>query len=210
MLLFFNERNFNGNLCYSIAKSAILPSKLVWYFWRNNHLVFLSSPGKAGRNKQLLLQNKLNQTHTYHLIMLMFLPNNCHNKYQQVTDYMIDFLCNYLRNLYVACYNGKFNSLYSKLLCSAVEKGNLGMLQLPGQGCSFHSFCTNTYKLSFMESPSGIKVSYNSICVSIICYCYRTVWMKSLLIIKFSVEMFCTLAFAHFFIDNCSYFTFIL
>ncbi|KHN42690.1 Trafficking protein particle complex subunit 1 [Glycine soja] len=41
---------------------------------------------------------------------------------------------------------------------SAVEKGNLGMLQLPGQGCSFHSFCTNTYKLSFMESPSGIKV----------------------------------------------------
>ncbi|KAH1267405.1 Trafficking protein particle complex subunit 1 [Glycine max] len=41
---------------------------------------------------------------------------------------------------------------------SAVEKGNLGMLQLPGQGCSFHSFCTNTYKLSFMESPSGIKI----------------------------------------------------
>ncbi|KAG5070110.1 hypothetical protein JHK85_002487 [Glycine max] len=41
---------------------------------------------------------------------------------------------------------------------SAVEKGNLGMLQLPGQGCSFHSFCTNTYKLSFMESPSGIKL----------------------------------------------------
>lgn len=32
------------------------------------------------------------------------------------------------------------------------------MPQLPGQGCSFHSFRTNTYKLSFMESPSGIKV----------------------------------------------------
>lgn len=43
-------------------------------------------------------------------------------------------------------------------LCSA-EKGNLGVPQLPGQGCSFHSFRTNTYKLSFMESPSGIKVS---------------------------------------------------
>jgi hypothetical protein len=42
--------------------------------------------------------------------------------------------------------------------CSA-EKGNLGVPQLPGQGCSFHSFRTNTYKLSFMESPSGIKVS---------------------------------------------------
>ncbi|CAI0546442.1 unnamed protein product [Linum tenue] len=26
------------------------------------------------------------------------------------------------------------------------------------QGCSFHSFRTNTYKLSFMETPSGIKV----------------------------------------------------
>ena len=38
------------------------------------------------------------------------------------------------------------------------EKGNLGMPQFPGQGCSFHSFRTNTYKLSFMESPSGIKV----------------------------------------------------
>jgi len=38
------------------------------------------------------------------------------------------------------------------------NKGNLGMPSLPGQGCSFHSFRTNTYKLSFMESPSGIKV----------------------------------------------------
>ena len=41
----------------------------------------------------------------------------------------------------------------------SVEKGNLGVPQLTGQGCSFHSFRTNTYKLSFMESPSGIKVS---------------------------------------------------
>lgn len=40
----------------------------------------------------------------------------------------------------------------------SVEKGNLGVPQLPGQGCSFHSFKTNTYRLSFMESPSGIKV----------------------------------------------------
>lgn len=38
------------------------------------------------------------------------------------------------------------------------NKGNLGMPSLPGQGCSFHSFRTNTYKLSFMESPSGIKL----------------------------------------------------
>ena len=43
------------------------------------------------------------------------------------------------------------------MLCSA-NKGNLGVPQLPGQGCSFHSFRTNTYKLSFMETPSGIKV----------------------------------------------------
>ena len=42
---------------------------------------------------------------------------------------------------------------------SSVEKGNLGVPQLPGQGCSFHSFRTNTYKLNFMETPSGIKVS---------------------------------------------------
>lgn len=26
------------------------------------------------------------------------------------------------------------------------------------QGCSFHSFCTNSYKLSHMETPSGIKL----------------------------------------------------
>ncbi|XP_030459781.1 uncharacterized protein LOC115680174 [Syzygium oleosum] len=38
------------------------------------------------------------------------------------------------------------------------DKGNLGVPQLPGQGCSFRSFRTNTYKLSFMESPSGIKI----------------------------------------------------
>ncbi|KAK3418837.1 hypothetical protein EUGRSUZ_H04599 [Eucalyptus grandis] len=37
------------------------------------------------------------------------------------------------------------------------DRGNLGVLLLPGPGCSFHSFRTNTYKLSFMESPSGIK-----------------------------------------------------
>ncbi|ONI21476.1 hypothetical protein PRUPE_2G068700, partial [Prunus persica] len=39
---------------------------------------------------------------------------------------------------------------------------NLCVPQLPGQGCSFHSFLTNTYKLTFMESPFGIK------CVQII------------------------------------------
>ena len=47
------------------------------------------------------------------------------------------------------------------IISGSVEKGNLGVPQLPGQGCSFHSFRTNTYKLSFMESPSGIKVTRN-------------------------------------------------
>ena len=54
-----------------------------------------------------------------------------------------------------------FGSIYLSvclIVCSA-DKGNLGVPQLPGQGCSFHSFRTNTYKLSFMETPSGIKVS---------------------------------------------------
>ncbi|KAL8519257.1 hypothetical protein ACS0TY_010266 [Phlomoides rotata] len=49
-------------------------------------------------------------------------------------------------------------SLTAKMDPTSVEKGNLGVPQLPGQGCSFHSFKTNTYKLSFMESPSGIKL----------------------------------------------------
>lgn len=46
------------------------------------------------------------------------------------------------------------------LIFRSADKGNLGVPQLPGQGCSFHSFRTNTYKLSFMETPSGIKVSF--------------------------------------------------
>ncbi|KAK7315156.1 hypothetical protein VNO77_33689 [Canavalia gladiata] len=49
-------------------------------------------------------------------------------------------------------------SLTAKMDPTSAEKGNLGMPQLPGQGCSFHSFRTNTYKLSFMETPSGIKI----------------------------------------------------
>ncbi|KAK9181872.1 hypothetical protein WN944_025013 [Citrus x changshan-huyou] len=49
-------------------------------------------------------------------------------------------------------------SLTAKMDPTNAEKGNLGVPQLSGQGCSFHSFRTNTYKLSFMESPSGIKV----------------------------------------------------
>ncbi|CAI5952466.1 unnamed protein product, partial [Closterium sp. NIES-65] len=27
-----------------------------------------------------------------------------------------------------------------------------------GDGCSFHSFRTNTYKLNYLETPSGIKI----------------------------------------------------
>ncbi|XP_042475484.1 trafficking protein particle complex subunit 1-like isoform X1 [Macadamia integrifolia] len=49
-------------------------------------------------------------------------------------------------------------SFTAKMDPTSVEKGNLGVPQLPGQGCSFHSFRSNTYKLSFMESPSGIKI----------------------------------------------------
>ncbi|KAK1282352.1 hypothetical protein QJS10_CPB22g00012 [Acorus calamus] len=49
-------------------------------------------------------------------------------------------------------------SFTTKIDPSVVEKGNLGVPLLPGQGCSFHSFRTNTYKLSFMETPSGIKI----------------------------------------------------
>ncbi|KAI3882346.1 hypothetical protein MKW92_053510 [Papaver armeniacum] len=50
------------------------------------------------------------------------------------------------------------NSFTAKMDPSSVEKGNLGVPQLPGQGCSFHSFSTNSYKLSLMETPSGIKI----------------------------------------------------
>ncbi|KAF8101023.1 hypothetical protein N665_0211s0012 [Sinapis alba] len=49
-------------------------------------------------------------------------------------------------------------SLTAKMDPINADKGNLGVPQLPGQGCSFHSFRTNTYKLSFMETPSGIKI----------------------------------------------------
>ncbi|XP_020583896.1 trafficking protein particle complex subunit 1 [Phalaenopsis equestris] len=49
-------------------------------------------------------------------------------------------------------------SFTAKMDPTSVDKGNLGVPLLPGQGCSFHSFRTNTYKLSLMESPSGIKL----------------------------------------------------
>lgn len=34
----------------------------------------------------------------------------------------------------------------------------LGAPRRIGEGCKFNSFTTNTYKLHFLESPSGIKV----------------------------------------------------
>ncbi|KAL4184229.1 hypothetical protein AMTRI_Chr11g102300 [Amborella trichopoda] len=49
-----------------------------------------------------------------------------------------------------------FDNLCLLLYCSA-DEGNFGFPQLAGQGCSFHSFRTIAYKLSFMESPSRIK-----------------------------------------------------
>ncbi|XP_066371895.1 uncharacterized protein [Miscanthus floridulus] len=49
-------------------------------------------------------------------------------------------------------------SFTAKIDPTTAEKGNLGVPLLPGQGCSFYSFKTNTYKLNLMESPSGIKL----------------------------------------------------
>lgn len=38
----------------------------------------------------------------------------------------------------------------------------LGAPRKIGEGCKFHSFTTNTYKMHFLESPSGIKVILNT------------------------------------------------
>ncbi|KAK9292411.1 hypothetical protein L1049_020380 [Liquidambar formosana] len=60
-------------------------------------------------------------------------------------------------SLCLVCFS-QLKSLTAKMDPTSLEKGNLGVPQLPGQGCSFHSFRTNTYKLSFMESPFWAKV----------------------------------------------------
>ena len=44
------------------------------------------------------------------------------------------------------------------------HKPTFGTPRKIGQGCRFHSFTTNTYKMHFLESPSGIKVCF--FCVS--------------------------------------------
>lgn len=48
------------------------------------------------------------------------------------------------------------------IVCSQLiwcrEGKPLGSQTRIGEGCSFHSFRTNNYKLHFFESPSGIKV----------------------------------------------------
>jgi hypothetical protein len=43
-----------------------------------------------------------------------------------------------------------------------LNKPPLGTPRKIGQGCKWHSFTTNTYKLHFLESPSGIKVRWGS------------------------------------------------
>ncbi len=43
--------------------------------------------------------------------------------------------------------------------CHRPNKLQLGTPRKIGQGCMFYSFTTNTYKMHFLESPSGIKVS---------------------------------------------------
>ncbi len=43
---------------------------------------------------------------------------------------------------------------------NSANKPALGESFRIGDGCSFHSFRTNNYKLHFMESPSGFKVRY--------------------------------------------------
>lgn len=42
------------------------------------------------------------------------------------------------------------------------SKPPLGTPRKIGQGCRFHSFTTNTYKMHFLESPSGIKMVLNT------------------------------------------------
>lgn len=42
------------------------------------------------------------------------------------------------------------------------SKPQLGTPRKIGQGCQFYSFRTNVYKLHFFESPSGIKILFNT------------------------------------------------
>jgi hypothetical protein len=52
--------------------------------------------------------------------------------------------------------------LHLVLLLGRLAKPPLGTPRKIGQGCKWHSFTTNTYKLHFLESPSGIKVRLSS------------------------------------------------
>lgn len=52
--------------------------------------------------------------------------------------------------------------LYMIELHRSASKPPLGTPRKIGQGCRFHSFTTNTYKMHFLESPSGIKVGTQS------------------------------------------------
>jgi len=69
-------------------------------------------------------------------------------------------------------------SLTAKMDPTNAHKDNLGVPQLPGQGCSFHSFRTNTYKLTFMETPSGIKVT-----------CFPNVSLSTFLSVIYSLSL---------------------
>ena len=100
------------------------------------------------KRKYQIGKKKFNSNKCWERLKLSFLSAMC--LCQSVTQILSDVFLN------VICLILLFSFLHIK--CRA-EKGNLGVPLLPGQGCSFYSFKTNTYKLNFMGSPSGIKVS---------------------------------------------------
>ncbi len=59
--------------------------------------------------------------------------------------------------LYAVCMHAGLAVISCILPCST-SKPQLGQPRKIGEGCRFNSITTNTFKLHFFESPSGIKV----------------------------------------------------